>query len=99
MVLHLASIVAEHYWSQFTTDRETLLAAPGDGAPVAGAFEYGTLESGAFYTWEYDEDTMWFGGDNTVYANGGVSYNLDNGVAPKISYEFGDLKWRFNFMD
>jgi len=86
-----SSIVAEHYWSQFTADRETLLAAPGDGAPVAGAFEYGTLESGAFYTWAYDEDTMWFGGDNTVYANGGVSYNLDNGVAPKISYEFGDL--------
>ena len=86
-----ASIVAEHYWSQFTADRETLLAAPGDVAPTAGPWEYGTLESGAFYTWEYDSDTMWFGGDTTVYANGGVSYNLDNGVAPVISYEFGDL--------
>ena len=86
-----ASFVAEHYWSQYATDRETLLAAPVDGVPVAGAFEYGTLEKGAFYTWEYDSDTMYFGGDNTVYANGGVSYNLDNGVAPKVSYEFGDL--------
>ena len=43
-----ASFVAEHYWSQYATDRETLLAAPVDGVPVAGAFEYGTLEKGAF---------------------------------------------------
>ena len=85
-----ASFVAEHYWSQYATDRETLLAAPVDGVPVAGAFEYGTLETGAFYTWEYDADTMYFGGDNTVYANGGVQYSNDNGVAPKVSYEFGD---------
>jgi ABC-type transport system substrate-binding protein len=86
-----ASFVAEHYWSQYATDRETLLAAPVDGVPVAGAFEYGTLEKGAFYTWKYDTDTMFFGGENTVYANGGVSYSNDNGVAPAISYEFGDL--------
>jgi peptide/nickel transport system substrate-binding protein len=84
-----ASVLPESYWSQFATDRETLLAASGADAPVAGAFVYDKIEQGAFYTWTYDPDTMYFGGTTTIYPSG-TSYELDNGVAPKVSYSFGD---------
>lgn len=79
----------ETYWSQFASDRETLLAASGADAPVAGAFVYDKVEQGAFYTWSYDADTMWFGGETTIYKSGTTTV-WDNGVAPAINQSFGD---------
>ena len=84
-----APFLNETYWSQFATSREALLAADGAAAPVAGAFVYDKVEQGAFYTWAYDADTMWFGGDTTIYKSGTV-VEWDNGVAPAISDSFGD---------
>ena len=84
-----APILPESYWAQYATDRETLLAADGSAAPVASAFEYDKVEQGAFYTWSYDSDTMWFGGDTTIYKSG-TAVEWDNGVAPKVSASFGD---------
>jgi len=84
-----APVLPESYWGQYATDRETLLAAPADEAPVASAFVYQKLEQGAFYTWSYDPNTMWFGGETTIY-NGGTSIAWDNGVAPAVNASFGD---------
>ncbi len=84
-----APFLNETYWSQFATSREALLAADGAAAPVASAFVYDKVEQGAFYTWAYDADTMWFGGDTTIYKSGTV-VEWDNGVAPAVSDSFGD---------
>ena len=84
-----APFLNETYWSQFATSREDLLAADGAAAPVASAFVYNKVEQGAFYTWSYDSNTMWFGGDTTIYKSGTV-IDWDNGVAPAISQSFGD---------
>ncbi len=85
----LAPVLPESYWGQYATDRETLLAAPGDAAPVAGAFVYDKIEQGAFYTWSYDTNTMYFGGETTIY-QGGTRIVQDNGVAPAVDASFGD---------
>src|SRR5210317_417402 len=79
----------EHYWSQFATSREDLLAVDGLDAPTSGAFLYDKVEQGAFTTWAYDADTMWFGGDTTIY-DGGTAIKWDNGVAPAVDAAFGD---------
>ena len=84
-----APFLNETYWSQYATSREELLAADGSAAPVVGAFEYDKVEQGAFYTWAYDADTMWFGGETTIYKSG-TEYSLDNGVAPVVNESFGD---------
>ena len=39
-----APVLPESYWGQYATDRETLLAAPADEAPVASAFVYEKLK-------------------------------------------------------
>jgi len=85
-----APILPESYWAQYATDRETLLAASGADAPVASSFVYDKIEQGAFYTWAYDPNTMWDGGTTTIYANGGTSFEWDNGKAPAVSGSFGD---------
>ena len=87
----VAPALSKVYWEQFATSREDLLAVSGADAPVASAFVYEKIEQGAFYTWTYDPDTMYFGGETTNYANGGVAISQDNGVAPAVSGEFGDL--------
>ena len=87
----VAPALSKAYWEQFATSREDLLAVSGAEAPVASAFVYDKIEQGAFYTWTYDSDTMYFGGETTNYANGGVAISQDNGVAPAVSGEFGDL--------
>ena len=87
----VAPALSQAYWEQFATSREDLLAVSGADAPVASAFVYEKIEQGAFYTWTYDPDTMYFGGETTNYANGGVAISQDNGVAPAVSGEFGDL--------
>ena len=46
--------------------QEDLLAVDGLDAP-AGAFLYDKVEQGAFATWKYDADTMYFGGETTIY--------------------------------
>ena len=84
-----APFLNETYWSQFATSREALLAADGAAAPVASAFVYDKVEQGAFYTWAYDANTMWFGGDTTIYKSG-TEFSWDNGVAPAINASFGD---------
>ena len=84
-----APFLNETYWSQYATSREELLAADGSAAPVVGAFEYDKVEQGAFYTWAYDADTMWFGGETTIYKSG-TEFKLDNGVAPVVDMSFGD---------
>ena len=85
----LAPALSETYWGQYATDRETLLAAPADTAPVASGFVYNKLEQGAFYTWAYDPNTMYFGGTTTIYP-GGTEFVQDNGKAPAINQSFGD---------
>jgi len=85
----LAPAMPEHYWSQFATSREDLLAVDGLDAPTSGAFLYDKVEQGAFTTWAYDADTMWFGGDTTIY-DGGTAIKWDNGVAPAVDAAFGD---------
>ena len=84
-----APALSEAYWSQYATSREDLLAVAGVDAPVASAFVYDKVEQGAFYTWTYDPGTMYFGGVTTIY-DSGTSYELDNGIAPKVSYAWGD---------
>ena len=79
----------EHYWSQFATSREDLLAVDGLDAPTSGAFLYDKVEQGAFTTWAYDTDTMWFGGETTIY-DAGTAVKWDNGVAPAVDAAFGD---------
>tara|TARA_B100000586_G_scaffold267375_1_gene241954 strand:+ start:220 stop:2244 length:2025 start_codon:yes stop_codon:yes gene_type:complete len=83
------SILPESYWSQYATDRETLIDADGINAPVASAFVYEAVEPGAFTLWGYDSDTMYFGGETTIYASGTRIVN-DNGVAPAVDESFGD---------
>ena len=85
----LAPALSETYWGQYATDRETLLAALADNAPVASGFVYDKLEQGAFYTWAYDPNTMYFGGTTTIYP-GGTEFVQDNGKAPAINQSFGD---------
>ena len=85
----LAPALSETYWGQYATDRETLLAAPADNAPVASGFVYDKLEQGAFYTWAYDPNTMYYGGTTTIYA-GGTEFVQDNGKAPAVNQSFGD---------
>ena len=85
----LAPAMPEHYWSQFATTREDLLAVDGLDAPTAGAFLYDKVEQGAFTTWKYDADTMYFGGETTIY-DAGTAIKQDNGVAPKVDEAFGD---------
>ena len=84
-----APVLPESYWGQYATDRETLLAAPAENAPVASAFVYDKIEQGAFYTWKYDPNTMYFGGDTTIY-EAGTTISWDNGVAPAVNESFGD---------
>jgi len=79
----------EHYWSEFATSREDLLAVDGLDAPTSGAFLYDKVEQGAFTTWAYDTDTMWFGGETTIY-DAGTAVKWDNGVAPAVDAAFGD---------
>ena len=85
-----APAMPRHYWEQYATDKETLLAYDAIVAPVAGPFVYDKLEDGAFYTWLYDANTMWFGEEITIYDAGGVSIKWDNGVAPAFSGKFGN---------
>ena len=85
----LAPAMPQHYWSQYATTREELLAVDGLDAPTAGAFLYDKVEQGAFTTWKYDADTMYFGGETTIYG-AGTAVKQDNGVAPAVDAEFGD---------
>ena len=84
-----ASFLPESYWSQFATDRETLIGADGLNAPVASAFVYEAVEAGAYTLWGYDSNTMYFGGETTIYGSGTKIVN-NNGVAPSIDASFGD---------
>ena len=86
------SFLPESYWGQFATDRETLIGADGINAPVASAFVYDAVEAGAYTLWGYDSDTMYFGGETTIYASGTKIVN-NNGVAPSIDASFGDTLW------
>ncbi len=78
------------YWESIATDKESLYAHDAINAPVASAFVYDKLEQGAFYTWKYDANTMWYGGTTTIYDGGGTSLNWDNGKAPAFSGDFGN---------
>jgi peptide/nickel transport system substrate-binding protein len=84
-----SAALPEHYWSQFATSREDLLAVDGLDAPTQSAFLYDKVEQGAFTTWTYDADTMYFGGETTIY-DGGTAIKWDNGVAPAVDAAFGD---------
>ena len=82
--------LSKAYWESIATDRDSLLAHDAIDAPVAGAFVYDKLEQGAFYTWKYDSNTMWYGGTTTIYDAGGTSVNWDNGKAPAFNGDFGN---------
>lgn len=86
-----APALSKAYWEPLATTREDLLAVSGAEAPTASAFGYGKIEQGAFYTWTYDADTMYFGGETTYYSTGGVDIKQDNGVAPAVNESFGDV--------
>ena len=85
-----APALSKAYWEAYATDKETLYAHDAINAPVASAFVYDKLEDGAFYTWKYDENTMWSGGTTTIYDAGGTSIAWDNGKAPAFSGDFGN---------
>jgi len=85
-----APALSKAYWEQYATDIETLYKHDAINAPVADAFVYDKLETGAFYTWKYDSNTMWYGGTATIYDGGGTSFEWDNGVAPAFSGSFGN---------
>jgi len=83
------SIMPESYWSEFATDRETLIGTDGLNAPVVSAFVYEAVEAGAYTLWGYDPNTMYFGGDTTIYSAGTRIFK-NNGVSPSVDGSFGD---------